>query len=142
MMRLAAAGLWMCLPAALSAQVVPGLGADRFVGTAGVEAVAPLASVGLPPNPAAIGGSGRWSLGFGLATASVTDVVERSLGAGSGAIRILAGLAACPTEHTRAYREAGVIADIGWFQLQLGIRFGADPVPGTSFRLSAALHGA
>ncbi len=67
------------------AQGIPGLGADRAVGSAGAEAIALPGTLGLPPNPADVGGHGRWSVGLGASSAPLTDIVERSI---TGSMRV------------------------------------------------------
>ncbi len=77
---ISAAVLAGCVCAArVAAQVLPGLGADGVVGSAGVHAVAPPGSLGLPPNPADIAWRDQWNLGFGASNSSVTGVAERSV---------------------------------------------------------------
>ena len=296
----AAAAICACVPMMAHAQVLPGLGADRVTGSAGIETVAPYEANGLPANPANIGASSRWSLSLGTATNSVTEEVERtvaasirrrgaglavrvtskaienlfddpalrddpdlrvgseeyalgasvrvrewlrvgltgvlvhsqvlgssgsgaglragvgiwrnwitagatygdvdvdmtwraadgsrerwsgtkrvavgvatpqfqlggfqptaalewssdvgpnrgrwlrataSLGFLNGAVRLVAGAAACPSQPTANYQEIGVVAAVNWLQFQLGVRFGADPVPGNALALGLALRG-
>lgn len=77
---------------AIPAQVVPGQGTERLIGTAGIETITPRGNLGLPLNPAAIALDGRWSLGIGAATNAVSDVREQSFSAATRIRRIgLAG---------------------------------------------------
>ena len=57
-----------------------------------------------------------------------------------GALQALGGWAVCVTQTARSYQELGFIADVGRFQLQFGVRLGADPAPGNSSTLGAGVH--
>lgn len=57
-----------------------------------------------------------------------------------GALQALGGWAVCVTQKARSYQELGFIADVGRFQLQFGVRLGADPAPGNSSTLGAGVH--
>jgi hypothetical protein len=79
------------------AQVVPGLGADKVTGSAGVEAIALTASLGLPANPAHIAADDRWSIALGSSSGSATGIVEQTASAAARIGRL--GLAARATSR-------------------------------------------
>jgi hypothetical protein len=79
---------------ALAAQAIPALGADHAPGSAGVETFTSGIDYGLARNPALIGASHSWTVGFSASGSSTTDVSERSVAATVGLGRIAFGLRA------------------------------------------------
>jgi hypothetical protein len=63
-----------------------------------------------------------------------------SVAALHGVLRGVAGWAERATHATGSYRELGIIADVDRFQLQVGVRLGADPVPGNSLTVGIGAY--
>jgi hypothetical protein len=55
-------------------------------------------------------------------------------------LQLLGGLAVSTRYPSRTYTEIGALVELDRFDLALGLRFGADPVPGNSYGFGGQVH--
>jgi len=63
-----------------------------------------------------------------------------SLSLYGSSLRSLCGIAVSTDQRSRSYSEVGVLVAFSRFDLGLGLRFGADPVPGDSYSFGGQAH--